>query len=135
MKKEVEKRNSERGGAGVKLLIVLLVIVLIANAGYHFIPVAYAGESLKQDMQTAVVQGLATPGGLPPVEVVKRKINMSVQSNSVPLDAYVEVKQANGIITAHVIYTQEVPLLPFGVYNYQYQFDHTATPVGFLAKQ
>jgi len=135
MKKVLNQRNSERGGAATKLVIVLLLIVLIANAGYHFIPVAYAGESLKQDMQTAVVQGQASSGGLPPVETVKRKINLSIQSNNIPLDADVEVRQSNGTISAHVAYTQEISVLPFGIYNYQYEFDHTATPVGFLTKQ
>jgi hypothetical protein len=135
MKKAVAKRSSERGGAGVKLLVVVLVLVLIGNAGYQWIPVAYAGESLKQDMQTAVVQGLAAPGKASPVDLVKRKILASVQSNDVPDDVIIEVKAANNNIHAHVAYTKEVPLLPFGIYNYQYEFDHTATPSGFLTKQ
>jgi hypothetical protein len=135
MKKAVEKRSSERGGAGVKLLMVVLVLILIGNAGYQWIPVAYAGESLKQDMQTAVVQGLAAPGKASPIDLVKKKILASVQSNDVPPDVLIEVKAANNMIQAHVAYTKEVPLLPFGIYNYQYEFDHTATPSGFLTKQ
>jgi hypothetical protein len=135
MKKAVEKRSSERGGAGVKLLIVLLVLFLIGNAGYQWIPVAYSGESLKQDMQTAVVQGLAAPGRTSPVDLVKKKILVSVESNNVPPDVVIEVKAVNNMIQAHVTYTKDVPLLPFGIYNYSYEFDHTATPSGFLTKQ
>jgi len=135
MKKAVEKRSSEHGGAGVKFLIVGVVLFLIGNAGYHFIPVAYAGESLKQDMQTAVVQGLAMPGRMSPVDMVRQKVQSSVSSNNVPQDAFVEVKQVNKVIQAHVAYTAEVPLLPFGIYNYYYEFDHTATPSGFLTKE
>jgi hypothetical protein len=135
MKKAVEKRSSERGEAGVKLLLVLLVLFLIANAGYQFIPVAYAGESLKQDMQTAVIQGISIPGKASPVELVKKRIWSSIESNHIPTDAFVEVKAKNNSITAHVYYIQEVPLLPFGIYNYKYQFDHIATPTGFLTKQ
>ncbi len=135
MKKVVEKRSSECGGAGVKLLLVLLVLVLIGNAGYHWIPIAYAGESFKQDMQTAVVQGLAAPGRISPVDLVKKKIIASAESNDIPTDFVMEVKAANNSISAHVAYTKEVPLLPFGMYNYQYEFDHTATPIGFLTKQ
>ena len=135
MKKAVEKRNSERGEAGVKLVIILLVIVLVANAGYQFIPVAYAGESLKQDMQTAVIQGLALPNQASPVDLVKKKIWSSIASNNIPNDAFVEVKAKNNSITAHVYYIKEVPVLPFGIYNYKYQFDHVATPTGFLTKQ
>ena len=134
MKKAVEKRSSEHGGAGVKFLIVAVVLYLIGNAAYHFIPVAYAGESLKQDMQTAVIQGFALPSGVSPIEMVKQKIQKSAMSNNIPQNAFVEVKQLNKVIQAHVAYTEEVPVLPFGIYNYQYEFDHTATPTGFLTK-
>ena len=134
MKKAVEKRSSERGEAGVKLLLVLLVLVLIGNAGYQFIPVAYAAESVKQDMQTAVVQGLAMTGKLSPVELIKQKIQRSFYSNKIPADAFLDVRQSGGVIQAQVVYTQEIPILPFGIYNYKYEFDHTATPVGFLTK-
>ncbi len=135
MKKAVEKRSSERGGAGVKFLIIAVVLFLIGNAGIQFIPVAYNGESLKQDMHAAVVQGLAMPGRLSPIDMVKQKIQNSIQSNEVPPDAFVEVKQVNKVVQAHVAYTKEVPILPFGIYNYQYEFDHTATPTGFMTKQ
>lgn len=135
MKKAVEERSSEHGGAGVKFLIIAVVLFLIGNAGIQFIPVAYNGESLKQDMQTAVVQGLAMPGRLSPVDMVKQKIQSSVQSNDIPPDAFVEVKQVNKVIQAHVAYTKEVAILPFGIYTYQYEFDHIATPTGFLTKQ
>ena len=136
MKKAVQKRGSERGGAGVKLLIFLLVLVLIGNAGYQWVPVAYAGESLKQDMQTAVIQGLAAPIRVSPVDLVKRKIIASVQSNNIPPEEVsIEVKATKTTVEAHVYYVQEVPILPFGIYNYQYEFDHTATPSGFLTKE
>jgi hypothetical protein len=135
MKKAEVKRSSERGGAGVKALLVFLVIFLIGNAGYHFIPVAYAGESVKQDMQTAVVQGLAAPGRVSPIDLVKKKIQSSLESNDVPNDAFVEVKATSSTIQAHVAYIKEVPIIPFGIYNYHYEFDYTATPSGFLTKQ
>jgi hypothetical protein len=134
MKKKSEKRSSEHGGAGVKFLIVVVVLFLVGNAGYQFIPVAYAGESFKQDMQTAVVQGVAIPGRLTPVDMVKQKIMIAVQTNNVPSNAYVEVRQVNNVVQAHVAYTQDIPILPFGIFNYHYQFDHIATPVGFLTK-
>ncbi|HVE55193.1 MAG TPA: hypothetical protein VNB22_00085 [Pyrinomonadaceae bacterium] len=135
MKKAVEKRSSEHGGAGVKFLIVVVILFLIGNAGYHFIPVAYAGESLKQDMHTAVIQGLAMPGRMSPLDMVRQKVQSSVDSNNVPPDAFVEVKLVNKVIQARVAYTEDVPILPFGIYNYQYEFDHTATPSGFLTKE
>lgn len=135
MKEAVEKRSSEHGGAGVKLLVVLLGLVLIGNAGYQWIPVAYAGENFKQDMQTAVVQGFAATGKMTPVDVVKTKIKASAESNDIPADFLMEVKASNNSLSAHVSYVKEVPLLPFGIYNYQYEFNHIATPTGFLTKQ
>ena len=136
MKKAVEKRSSEHGGAGVKLVIVVLVLFLIANAGYQFIPVAYAGESLKQDMQTAVIQALAMPSRMTPADTVKQKIQVSFQNNNIgPSNAIIDVKQVNNVLTAHVVYDKEIPIIPFGIYNYHYQFDHTVTPSGFLTKQ
>ena len=74
----VKRRDSERGSAGVKLVIVLAVIVLAANAGYNYVPVAYDAESLKSDMETAVLQGLAMPGKINPVDNVKERIQKSI---------------------------------------------------------
>jgi hypothetical protein len=126
--------TSERGSAGVKFLIVLLVIVLIGNAGYQYLPVAYNAENLKAEMQTAVLQGIALPGRVNPVDNVKTRIQKAITLNDIPQDAVVDVKQAGNAITARVVYAQDVNILPFGIYRYHYQFDHTATPTGFLLK-
>ena len=48
-------------------------MVLVANAGYNYVPVAYDAESLKTEMGTAVLQGLALPGKLNPVDNVKAR--------------------------------------------------------------
>jgi hypothetical protein len=134
MTNAVNKREHERGSAGVKFLAVLAVILLVANAGYQYLPVAYNAENLKAEMQTAVLQGIALPGKVNPVENVKVRIHKAIQLNDIPPDAQVEVKQAGNAISAHVVYAQDVNLLPFGIYRYHYQFDHTATPTGFLLK-
>jgi hypothetical protein len=135
MKKSVEKRNSERGSAGTTFLIIAVVLGLIGHAGYQFIPVAYGGESLKQDMQTAVIQGVAVPGRGTPIDSIKQRLQSALRSNGIPPDAIIDVKQVNSVIQARVTYTKAVPILPFGIYTYNYQFDHTATPTGFLTKQ
>ncbi len=132
MKQLATLRNSERGSAAVKFTIILAVLMLIAHAGYNYVPVAYAAESLRTDMMTAVVQGLAMPGKISPVENVKAKIAQSVHRNNIPPDALIDVKQNGNALTAHVIYSKPVNLLPFGIYTYTYRFDHTATPTGFL---
>ena len=129
-------RNSESGSAGVKLLTVLVVLVLIGNAGYNFIPVAYNSANFKQEMQAAVLQGMTLPitaGN--PTEVTKKRLQAIAKTNDLPPDAYIEVKQINGLLQARVTYTKSVPLLPFGLYEYKYQFDHTANTNGYLAKQ
>ena len=129
-------RHTERGGAGVKLLAVAVVIILMANAGYHFIPVAYNAESFKQEMSGAVVQALALPSSYgKTTEVVKRKIASAAETHDVPIDYQLDVREQNKTITAHVHYVKPIPVLPFGIYTYQYEFDYTAAPNGFLTDQ
>lgn len=134
MKRDQVYRASERGGAGVKFLIIFAAILLVANAGYNYVPVAYAGESFKQEMQTAVVNGLALPGRLNPIDVVRAKVQKAAADNDVPTDVLIEVKQVGNVVQAHAAYSKSVPILPFGIYTYTYNFDHTATPTGYLLK-
>jgi hypothetical protein len=135
MNNSIKYRGSERGGAGVKFLIVFVLILLTAHAGYNYVPVAYSAENLKGDMQAAVLQGLALPGKVNVVDNVKIRIQKAIVQNDIPNDAIIEVKQAGNSLTAHVIYTKEVNILPFGMYRYMYNFDTTVTPTGFLLKQ
>jgi len=135
MNQKLRDRSSERGSAGTKFAITLVVILLVANAGYNYIPVAYEAESVKSEMSTAVLQGLATPGKINPVDNVKARIQRAFAVNNVPANAFLDVKMAGPAITARVAYTKEVGILPFGIYTYQYVFDHTATPSGFLLEQ
>lgn len=131
---QTKNRNSEKGGASTKLLLVLAFLFMLAHAGYNYVPVAYEGESMKQEMQTAVVQGMAAPANVMPMDLVKGKLQRAVVANNVPTDAVVEVKNIKNAVTARVAYTKKVNILPFGIYKYNYQFDHTATPTGFLMK-
>ncbi len=126
---------SERGSAGIKLLLVLLVIALIANAGYQYIPTAYNAESFKQDMETIVIQGAATPATYgKPADVIKRRLMKSITANGLPADAYINVGKLNEVLTARVFYVKTVHILPFGLYEYDFVFDHSATPGGFLTQ-
>lgn len=131
-----ENRQSERGSAGAKLLAVAVVLVLLANAGYQYIPVAYEGASFKQEMQTAVINGVSMPAvGKTAVDVVKDKIAIAAKNNNLPPNAVIQVKQLNNVVQAHVTYSKPVPILPFGLYTRNYEFDNVATPTGFLAQQ
>ena len=135
MNKVMRDRSGERGSAGVKFAAILVVILLAAYAGYNYIPVAYEAESLKSEMSTAVLQGLAMPGKVNPVDNVKARVEKAMQINSTPPDATLSVTQQGNVIQARVTYTKTVSIVPFGIYNYQYRFDNTATPTGFLLKQ
>ncbi len=135
MNSSAKNHESEKGSAGVKFLFVLLFIVLVANAGFNYVPVAYSAESLKSDMGTAVLQGLALPGKMNPADNIKVRIQRAIQANGIPPEAVVDVKQMGNMLTARVTYAKQVNILPFGIYKYNYVFDYTATPTGFLTKQ
>lgn len=128
-------RKRERGGAGIKFLMVFVVIVLITNAGYNYIPVAFNGASLRQDMDTSIVKALSAAGQLKAPEVLTASLQKAARDNDVPSDALVEIKPSGNALEARVSYTKKVPMLPFGLYNYTYNFDYTARPTGYLLKQ
>ena len=131
MNREIHSNPSERGSAAVKLLLVLIVLVLLANAGYNFIPVAYQGQAVRQEMQTYVAQSMTATGRDTPRKHVMRRLNRARIDNTIPPEANIKVTQENHIIKAHVNYTKTVDLLPFGIYQYDYVFDHTASSRGF----
>ncbi len=135
MKKLINDRSSERGAAAVKFLLIFLVLALVANAGINYIPVAYEGASFRQEMDSAVVKGLAASGRIKPLDVVTATIRRASNDYNLPEDAFVEIKPVNGVVEAHVVYTREVSILPFGLYRHQYNFEHHARPVGYLLKQ
>ena len=135
MKKLTNDRTSERGGAAIKFTLVILVLALIANAGMNYVPIAYQGASFKQEMDTAVIKGLAASGRIKPLEAVQASIKKASFDYDVPTDAYVDIKPVNGVVEARVAYTKQINMLPFGLYKYVYNFDYLAKPTGYLMKQ
>jgi hypothetical protein len=135
MKKLYQERPSERGGAGIKFLLIALVLVVFANAGYNYVPVAYEGASFRQEMDTAVVKGLAASGQMKPADVVKAHIQGAARSNNIPPDAVIDIKPTGKVVQAHAIYTKPVNLLPFGLYKYNYEFNYRAVPTGYLTAE
>ena len=128
-------RQNERGGAGIKFLIAAVLLCLFANAGYNYVPVAYEGASFRQEMDTAVVKGLAASGQLKPTDIVKAHIQHAAKDYNVPADALIEIRPAGNVVRAYATYSKSVDVLPFGLYKYKYQFDHLASPTGYLTKQ
>ena len=127
-------RTSERGSAGIKFLCVFVVLFLLGHAGCNYVPIAYEGASFRQEMDTAVVKGLAASGRVQPMEVVTASLKKATMDYNVPTDAFIEVKPVNGVVEAHVQYQKQVNMLPFGMYKYTYNFDHIARPTGYLMK-
>lgn len=135
MNEVLKYRQSETGGAGVKLLLALTILILICNAGYNYVPVAYQGISFKQEMEAAVVQGTVVPmARKSPIEAVRLKLENAAKANGIPDYASIVVKQVGNTIQGRVSYEKNIELLPFGLYTYTYTFDYTAVPTGYLAK-
>lgn len=128
--------ESQRGSAGLKLLRTVLVLFVFGNALFNYLPVAYNAENLRSEMHAAVLQGMSLPPTMGnPVEVTKKRIGNVMKANNIPSYAYLEVKQVNNIIQARVAYIQPIPVLPFGIYDYNYQFDYSTNTGNFLVKE
>lgn len=129
-------RESEKGSAAIKVLVVFIVLAMAAHAGFNYVPVAYEAASFRQEMDSAVVKALGSSGRMKPLEVATASINKATKDHNIPEDALIEIKPVQGaVVEAHVAYQREVNMLPFGIYKYTYDFDHTARPVGYLLKE
>jgi hypothetical protein len=127
--------DSQRGSANLKLLRTVLLFFLLGNALVNYLPVAYNTENLRQEMHAAVLQGMSLPPTMGnPAEVTKKRITNVMKVNNIPSYAFLEVKQVNNAIQARVAFTQPIPLLPFGLYDYNYQFDYTTNTGSYLVK-
>jgi len=135
MKKSKSGLSSEQGSAAIKFMLVFVVLALAANAGFNYVPVAYQGASFKQEMDTAVVKGISAAGRVKPMDAVTASIKKASFDYDIPDDAFVEIKPVNGVVEARVAYTRPVNMLPFGLYQYTYDFDYVAKPTGYLLKQ
>ena len=130
-------RSSEHGGAGVKFLIIVVVLFMIAHAGYAYVPAAYQSEDYRQRMNEVVTNAFAMPTATTnSPEMVKQRLRNYGNDYAVPTNALIKVdKMDNGGLKAQVKFSRDIDLLPLGLYKYNYEFDHTAAPNGFLTKQ
>ncbi|GIU81952.1 MAG: hypothetical protein D6687_01530 [Acidobacteria bacterium] len=126
--------SNQKGSAGVKFAIVLFVLLLVAYGGYNYIYAVYESQSLEQEMTTAVLQGSAQ-SGQKAIEIPKARLQKVVREYGLPEDTYIEVKVVNYFVHARVAYKKKINLLPFGLWEYEYVFDKTVTPSGYLTKQ
>lgn len=118
--------NSERGGASLKMLIVLFVIAVGVYGIANYAPVAYESTEYKDVMQSKVDQAVAFgyTG-----EWVTSQLRANAAEFGVPPEAVITAVQKNGRMEAAVRYTRPIPLPGF---TYKYEFDHTARSTNAL---
>lgn len=120
-------RNSERGGARLKFIIVVAIIAMVAYAGYQFIPIAYQAFQIKDlmqhDVDTAVALGR-------PTDWIKEQLVKSSPEYGIPADAIITPTQQDNRMEVRVQYTLPIE---FPGFVYKYEFDHTSKSATFLS--
>ena len=126
----------ERGGSKVTLAIVLTVLALAAFAGFNYIPTAYADSSIKQELQTiatnAVILPAATTNGQQVNWAVAEMTRLATTWEIPKADFKAEMSGA--AVKTSVKHHRSVPILPFGIYNYEYDLVFSATSAGYVSK-
>lgn len=121
-------RKSERGGARLKFLIVMVILASVGYACYQFIPIAFQGYKIKDLMQnkvdTAVAMGY-------PAAWVKDQLTSNGPDVGLPPDAVITPLQQDNRVIVRVQFSQPIE---FPGYTYQYEFDYTAKSGSFLSK-
>jgi hypothetical protein len=120
------QRSTERGGASIKFLIVLLIMGACVYAGYIYVPVAYRAYTFKDLMQHYV--DVASAEGKPPAWAVEQLMK-NFGDYDVPADALITPNKRDNRIEVRV---QFVKPIEFPGYTYNYEFDYTATSTAFL---
>lgn len=119
-------RSSERGSARLKFIIFLAVIVVIAYAGYLYIPVAYQAYLFKDLMNHQV--NVAVTQGYPP-QWVKDQLTKAAPEYEVPQDAIINPMHRENRMEVTVQFSRPIE---FPGYTYEYNFDYTAKSTTFL---
>lgn len=121
-----EARPTERGGARLKFIVVVLIVGIVGYAGYLYIPVQFDAfrfkDLMQHDADVAATQGY-------PVTWVTDQLKKSLVEFNVPPDAIITPTQQENRVFVRVQYTRPIE---FPGYTYQYEFDHTAKSTAFL---
>lgn len=119
--------KSEQGGARLKFLVVMAIIIIGAYCAYQFIPLAYRSYQLKDlmqhDVDTAVAMGK-------PASWVQEQLVKSSQEYGIPANAVITPLQEDNRVQIRVQFTQPIE---FPGFVYDYEFDHTARSSTFLS--
>src|ERR1700680_2741701 len=95
--------GSERGGSRLNFLIVAVLIAIIANACYQYIPVAYQSYLYQDQMQHFV--DVAAASGFP-ASWVKDQLAKNEIQFGVPPDAVISVTAQDSRVEARVKFSQ-----------------------------
>ena len=120
------RRTGERGGANLKFLIVMAILVSTAYAGYLYVPVAFQAKAYKDLMQHYV--DVAATQGYPPSWTTEQ-LTKSGPEYDVPETAVITPARRDDRIEVRVQFVREIA---FPGYTYNYQFDHTVKSTAFL---
>src|SRR5215471_16546945 len=122
----VLETRTERGGAQLKLVIFIAIIVAVGYAGYMYIPVAadayYFKDAMQSKVNLAAVQGYDTAW-------VADQVSKSKNEFHVPDDAVITPSQTEGRMQCRVQFSRPIS---FPGFTYNYDFDYTAQSTSFL---
>lgn len=117
----------ERGGARLKLLIVLFLLAVVGYVAFQYVPVAYHASLLKVYMQDTVnTAATMDKSG----EWVRGQFQGVMDEYNIPPDATISAEKQDGRMVARIHFTRAITLPG---YIYQYDFDYTARSNNFLA--
>lgn len=112
-------KNGQAGGARLKFLIILTILILAAYSGYQYIPVAIHAYWLKDLMQQTVNIAAVQQK---PIESVRQQLREQALEHGAPPDVSITVEPQQSRMQARVQFTKPIK---FPLYTYDYEFDHT----------
>ena len=119
-------RPNEWGGARLKFIIVMAILVIVVYAGYLYVPVAVDAYYFQDVMQNKV--NLAAAQGYEAGWITDQLVKSGSEYH-VPADAIIAPAQKDGRVEVRVQFTRPIQLPG---YTYNYDFDYTAKSTTFL---
>lgn len=132
---ELIDRRGELGGSRITLTIVLVVLALSIFAGYNFIPIAFADSEIKTQMQTIATNAVILPASTTNNNQVSwsmAELGRLAQQYEIPKEAF-KAEMAGPAVKCTIKLKRKIPILPFGVYTYEYDLNYTAASAGYAA--
>jgi hypothetical protein len=122
----IKDRSNERGGARLKFIIVMAILISIGYASYLYIPVRYHAYLFKDSMQQFV--DIASAQGKPPAWVGEQ-LTKILDEYEVPANAIITPTTLDNRVQVRVQFTKPIE---FPGYTYEYEFDETVKSAAFF---